>query len=275
MKRQDIESAASLINDATGLVIAAGAGMGVDSGLPDFRGDAGFWKAYPPMKHLGIRFSEMADPRWFEEDPALAWGFYGHRLGLYRRTEPHRGFDLLRGWADGKPAGGFVFTSNVDGQFQRAGFDPERIHECHGSIHHLQCAAGCSQVIWDAADLEVDVDGESFRAHPPLPTCPGCGALSRPNILMFGDWQWLAQRSSAQRAKLHTWLENMAGALVVVECGAGTHIPSVRSFSENLVRERGARLLRLNPREAEVPPGQIGIEAPALAALEAIAAALR
>lgn len=41
--------AAKLIQDADSLVICAGAGMGVDSGLPDFRGDHGFWKAYPGL----------------------------------------------------------------------------------------------------------------------------------------------------------------------------------------------------------------------------------
>ena len=61
-------------------------------------------------------FEELADPVHFVDDPTLAWGFYGHRLDLYRRTVPHDGFRVLREW------GARVFTSNVDGQFQRAGF---------------------------------------------------------------------------------------------------------------------------------------------------------
>ena len=61
-----------------GLLFTAGAGMGVDSGLPDFRGDKGFWKAYPAL--FGHSFSDMANPSWFDSDPRLAWGFYGHRL---------------------------------------------------------------------------------------------------------------------------------------------------------------------------------------------------
>jgi len=72
--------------------------MGVDSGLPDFRGNQGFWKAYPPLERLGISFVSMADPVWFTRDPELAWGFYGHRLGLYRATEPHAGFAVLKRW---------------------------------------------------------------------------------------------------------------------------------------------------------------------------------
>ncbi len=56
-----------------------------------FAGNQGFWRAYPPFERLGLDFVSLANPRWFVEDPSLAWGFYGHRMELYRRTEPHRG----------------------------------------------------------------------------------------------------------------------------------------------------------------------------------------
>ena len=91
---------AEAIQSAKHLYITAGAGMGVDSGLPDFRGDEGFWRAYPAFR--GQSFQDMANPRWFLEDPAKAWGFYGHRLNLYRSTQPHEGFAVLRKWANGK-----------------------------------------------------------------------------------------------------------------------------------------------------------------------------
>ena len=68
---------AEALSHAEGLLIGAGAGMGVDSGLPDFRGTSGFWKAYPPLAKLGIQFEDMANPRWFKESPELAWGFTG------------------------------------------------------------------------------------------------------------------------------------------------------------------------------------------------------
>ncbi len=100
--------------------------MGVDSGLPDFRGNQGFWRAYPPYEQLGLDFVSLANPRWFADDPALAWGFYGHRMELYRQTAPHPGFAILHRWEGRMPRGGFVFTSNVDRHFQRAGFSPER-----------------------------------------------------------------------------------------------------------------------------------------------------
>ena len=91
--------AAGAIASAEYLLIAAGAGMGVDSGLPDFRGPQGFWRAYPAFEKLGLRFEEIADAQWFDDDPHLAWGFYGHRLNLYRATRPHEGFEFLLRWA--------------------------------------------------------------------------------------------------------------------------------------------------------------------------------
>ena len=62
--------AAELIAGAHALVIAAGAGMGVDSGLPDFRGAAGFWQAYPALAKANINFAEVASPQTFAHDPS-------------------------------------------------------------------------------------------------------------------------------------------------------------------------------------------------------------
>merc|ERR550534_808461 len=97
-----ISSAVQAIKNADAIYITAGAGMGVDSGLPDFRGNEGFWNAYPPMKKLGLSFIECANPEWFFHDPEFAWGFYGHRLNLYRETNPHEGFQILLKWCKEK-----------------------------------------------------------------------------------------------------------------------------------------------------------------------------
>jgi NAD-dependent SIR2 family protein deacetylase len=266
-----LERAAELISSAGGLLVCAGAGMGVDSGLPDFRGDEGFWRAYPPYERLGVRFEELADPRHFAESPELAWGFYGHRLALYRETVPHAGFELLRKWGASMPGGVRVFTSNVDGQFQRAGFP--QVAEVHGSIHHFQCAAGCSDVIWAADDVIVLVDAETLRAKRPLPSCPDCGGLARPNILMFDDYGWVPSRTQAQLDELSTWRRQHRD-LVVVEIGAGQAIPTVRRQSELATAATGA-LIRINPREPDVRHGRgVSFTGGALETLTALDAVL-
>jgi NAD-dependent SIR2 family protein deacetylase len=248
---RELARAAELLDGAGALLICAGAGMGVDSGLPDFRGGEGFWRAYPPYARLGLQFEELADPRHFADDPELAWGFYGHRLSLYRRTVPHEGFRLLLELGSRLPGGVRVFTSNVDGQFQRAGFG--FVAEAHGSIHHLQCLAGCTDTIWPAG-ADVVVDEETMRAVPPLPSCPRCGGLARPNILMFGDFRWVPDRSQAQLDELTTW-RRTARDLVVVELGAGTAVPTVRRYAELASAATGA-LIRINPREPQIRHGR-------------------
>lgn len=269
--RNRLDEAAEAIAQAEALLVGAGAGMGVDSGLPDFRGAEGFWREYPPLEELGINFAEMANPTWFERDPCLAWGFYGHRLHLYRDTSPHRGFAVLRTWADQMTGGAFVFTSNVDGHFQSAGFDDAQIVECHGSIHHLQCVEPCSDAIWSADDVDVDVDTDTFRARPPLPRCTKCNTLARPNILMFGDGRWLTGRTEAQRRRMNRWLDRAAGLdLVVVESGAGTAVPTVRRQCEQIAGALNAPLIRINPRESHGPAGTISLSTGALDALEAL-----
>jgi NAD-dependent SIR2 family protein deacetylase len=274
LNQNTVEQAARAVQSASALLIAAGAGMGVDSGLPDFRGTEGFWRAYPPLQKLGLRFEEVADPRWFRDDPTLAWGFYGHRLNLYRATTPHAGFEILRRWGQSKPKGAFVFTSNVDGHFQRAGFGEESVCEVHGSVLFGQCSQKCTPDVWDAQDLAIEVDAESFRAREPLPRCPRCGLLARPNILMFGDSLWISERTDQQMDRLYGWLARVGFEnLAVVEMGAGTAIPSVRRLSEKMLA-RGAALVRINPRESGGPSGTISLACGALDGLRAIDDAL-
>ncbi|PLZ00065.1 NAD-dependent deacetylase [Burkholderia sp. WAC0059] len=258
------------LREADGLLVTAGAGMGVDSGLPDFRGAAGFWRAYPALHAEGVRFEDIANLAAFHHDPVRAWGFYGHRLNLYRQTVPHRGFDILRHWGERMEHGAFVFTSNVDGQFQKAGFAEDRIAECHGSIHWLQCADPCSAELWPADGLTLAVDEARCRLLSPLPRCPRCGAVARPAILMFGDYDWIETRTDRQMAQLRGWLTALCTP-VVVELGAGRAIPTVRYFSER----HGPRVIRINPRDHVISPRHgIGIAGTARDVLERIDARL-
>jgi NAD-dependent SIR2 family protein deacetylase len=271
-----LEQAAAAVAAAEAILIGAGAGLGVDSGLPDFRGAQGFWQAYPRYAELGLDFPALANPRWFHKDPELAWGFYGHRLQLYRDTTPHSGFARLLAWAARRPYAAAVFTSNVDGQFHKAGFAASGIpiHECHGSIHSLQCLRDCGVGIVPATDIKVDISPQTLRATPPLPSCPRCHGLLRPSILMFGDAGWDSQKSDAQEVQLQRWLDKVqsSGArAVVIECGAGLHIPTVRWFCSESARRLRAPLVRINPRESEADSGGYEHIALPLGAAEALA----
>ena len=251
-----IEQAARLILSADALLITAGAGMGVDSGLPDFRGNEGFWKAYPALAEAGIQFTSIANPNAFRQNAKRAWGFYGHRLALYRQTEPHAGFAILKELADQMSQGAFVVTSNVDGQFQKAGFDANRILEIHGPIHHIQCCAPCCERAWPADDIVPLTDDAECAWLGEVPVCPNCRRLARPNILMLNDDCWVPVRQSFQRLNWDVWRDRTQ-RMVVIECGAGVDIPSIRRLS----KAQGSPVIRINPRHPQLPEGS-GISLP-------------
>lgn len=251
---ESLARAADWLAEADALLVTAGAGMGIDSGLPDFRGPGGFWAVYPALGKARIAFETIANPAAFARDPRLAWGFYGHRLERYRQTTPHAGFGQLLDLASRMQHGIWALTSNVDGQFQKAGFPADRVCEVHGSIHHLQCTAACGDQIWAADAFQPKIDNANCQLLGELPHCPRCGALARPNILMFDDWGWIERRTAGQEQRLQHWLAGTS-RLVCIEIGAGTQIPTIRQFSENC----GGKLIRINPGAPQVPDPAQGI----------------
>jgi len=270
-----LEHAAKVVREAEVFVITAGAGMGVDSGLPDFRGDQGFWNAYPAYARRGLSFVDCANPQHFADDPSFGWGFYGHRTNLYRNTVPHEGFHIIRTWIERNSADYFVVTSNVDGQFQKSGFAADRILEVHGSIHRLQCQTPCNSNIW-RNDEDIRIDESTMRARHPLPRCPDCGEVSRPNILMFGDWSWLPDRTRIQEHTFDRFLtKNAAHRIAVIEIGAGNAIPTIRATSERIGWNlENATVIRINPREPSIKAPHISMPCGALEGLHKIDALL-
>jgi NAD-dependent SIR2 family protein deacetylase len=220
-------------------------------------------------ERLGISFAGVANPAHFERNPAFGWGFYGHRTNLYRKTRPHAGFAILLDWLERFDLDCFVVTSNVDGQFQKAGFAEENILEVHGSIHWLQCTKPCSDAIWENKET-IPVDFATMRALH-IPGCIRCGATARPNILMFGDWCWISDRTGRQEQSFDDFIAGCRDApMTVIEIGAGTAIPTIRHTSERLGRFHNVTVIRINPREGEIMSPLISIPCGALEALTGI-----
>ena len=86
---------------------------------------------------------------------------------------------------------------------------------------------------------------------------------------MFQDADWVDRRSLAQRVALNQWLGAVENP-VIIECGAGTHIPSARRFGERIWADRGAAIIRINVRDAQIGSPGISIAMGALAALRKI-----
>jgi NAD-dependent SIR2 family protein deacetylase len=239
--------------------------MSVDSGLPDFRSDGGLWKAYPAYAKLGHHFTELATPKTFTNDPELAWGFYGHRANLYQSTQPHGGHAILKNWVELFDMEYFVVTSNVDGHFEKAGFETSKIAEIHGSITHLQCSAPCRPEIW-LNDSIIPLDEIEMRARW-IPICPSCGQAARPNILMFADFQFIPRRVSEQEGRLQRFLQQCPSPIVILEVGAGKFIPTIRWMAQEFARQHHATIIRINPDASEISTPHISLPYAALEAL--------
>ena len=119
--------------------------------------------------------------------------YIGHRYNLYKDTTPGEHFEILKRFITDESQSkseskGFVFTSNVDGQFQKAGFPGDCIVECHGSIHYLQSVDGYGDIVKAQSYIDarnsnnnnnnnnnsnnqdiVYIDPTTFRAQEPLP----------------------------------------------------------------------------------------------------------
>ncbi|MGX2987191.1 SIR2 family NAD-dependent protein deacylase [Ursidibacter sp. B-7004-1] len=250
--KNDLHYAAELIKKADGILITAGAGMSVDSGLPDFRSSGGLWNAYPPLADKKIGFEQLATPAVYQNNPEIGYWFFAHRLIQYREAEPHQGYAILKQWAETKPLGYFVYTSNVDGQFQKAGFDPKRIYEIHGTIHRLQCQSNCKGDSWEAENFKPTVNNTQCRMTSEPPKCPWCNGLARQNVMMFNDWFFAEKFYQWQKLRLNQWLAE-ATNLVIIELGAGKSVPTVRYFSERTAKAKKAGFIRINPLDAGVP----------------------
>lgn len=266
--RRSVRRVAEEIAAADALLITAGAGMSVDSGLPDFRSRQGLWGAYPALERLRLSFEQLAQPQWFVDRPRMAWAWYEHRRRLYRDAVPHAGYRLLGDWTQGMPCGRFVVTSNVDGQFAAAGFNDFGLLEQHGSVHRWQCTLPCSQEVWEAPATDLEIDPVQLQVTGELPTCPHCGALARPNVLMFNDTAWVDAVRREQQPRFDRWLEGVRGErLVILEIGAGTAIPTLRRLGERLAQRPRTSLVRINPAATEADEATHVLRLPALQAL--------
>lgn len=248
-----------LWEDAEGIVVLAGAGMGVDSGLPDFRGKTGLWT------EAKSNFLKYSTAKAFDDDPVTAWNFYITRINQYSDVAPHRGFTDLLNLFKKHNKDYFVVTSNVDGHFQKSGYDPALIHEIHGDLLHAQCVNSCRRVVYPMPKFS----GEVIKIDD-IPTCPNCKHVLRPHVLLFSDPWFNWQNVDRGLDRYDAWMLKKLN-IIGIEIGAGTVVPSIRYFSN----ERTTAIIRINLYESDVDrPQDIAIAAGAVDGIDIIAKSL-
>jgi NAD-dependent deacetylase len=210
-----VERLADLIAAAQPCVVLTGAGVSTESGIPDFRSATGIWRRYDPMEYASIEA--------FRRDPAKVWDFYAKRLGVLAEAEPNAAHLALaelerRGLVEA------VVTQNVDRLHQAAG--SQRVIEVHGSIRTASCPA-CGHR--EEFDRVVEL--------LPVPACAGCGAVLKPDVVMFGELLPAGAIEEASR------LARGAGVLLVV--GSSLEVYPVASLPEDTLAT-GGRLAIVN-----------------------------
>jgi len=186
-----VEPLAGLIRDSQPCVVLTGAGVSTESGIPDFRSPSGIWARYDPMEYATIEA--------FRRDPVKVWEFYGKRFEALSHAEPNAAHEALAGLERAGLVEAIV-TQNIDGLHQRAG--SRDVVEVHGSIRTSSCV-GCGYSVSLAEVRAMLVDA-------PAPACRACGAILKPDVVMFGE---LLPVAEIQRA---TSLAQSAGLLLVV-----------------------------------------------------------
>jgi len=156
---------AELIRERGPCVVLTGAGISTESGIPDFRSPSGIWAQYDPMEYATIDA--------FLSDPAKVWDFYGRRLEMLGSAEPNDGHYSLAELEDRGHVRA-VITQNIDRLHERAG--SRELVEVHGSIRTASCL-DCGAVV-PLADVERGL---------PVPECPVCGRVLKPDVVLFGE----------------------------------------------------------------------------------------
>jgi len=237
--RDAIARSASLIANADAVLIVAGAGMGIDSGLPDYRGPNGLWNTWHPAAKLNMTYEDLSTHEQFVKDPALAWGFQTYLTQLYHDLDPHSGYYQLRDLVEDEKQGRyFVVTSNVDSQFIKAGFNQDKLYEVHGTKRLWQCMdktcnKRCAPWPMDMTQLPT-VDPKTLYAVKPFPQCSHCGQMARPNVSFFGDDVFSETVTKRQGQRFKQWLDTVVGTqMVVLELGCGLSRHSIRFRSKD------------------------------------------
>jgi NAD-dependent deacetylase len=211
----DAAMLAELLRANAPCVVLTGAGVSTESGIPDFRSATGIWTQYDPMEYASISA--------FGRDPAKVWDFYAKRLDVLSDARPNAAH-LALAELEERGLVRAIVTQNVDRLHDLAG--SRDVVEVHGSIRTASCPR-------DGTTLAFD----EVVARLPVPTCPECGAVVKPDVVMFGE---LLPAEAIDRA---TALAREAPLLLVV--GSSLEVWPVAGLPDETLRA-GGRLAIVN-----------------------------
>lgn len=169
----DIATAHGLVSTAQRITVLTGAGISTNSGIPDFRGPNGLWTRNPKAEKMATLQHYLADPEVRE----LAWQSRIHSPAW--DAQPNDGhLALVELEKQGRLHA--LVTQNIDELHQRAGNDPDRVIEVHGTMFRSVCWS-CGHTLPMAETLE------RVRAGEADPPCRECGGILKSDTISFGQ----------------------------------------------------------------------------------------
>lgn len=215
-----VARAIALIRQAKHAVALTGAGISTPSGIPDFRSpESGLWDHVDPM--------EVASIYAFRHNPALFFDWIrplAQTILSARPNPAHLALAALE--ANGRLQA--VITQNIDLLHSRAG--SHTVYEVHGSMRRATCQ-GCHVQI-DALPV-----WQQFAQNNEIPTCASCGAVLKPNMVLYGELLPAITMHLAQEAARKCDLMLVAGSSL--EVAPAGDLPL-------LAKQAGAKLIIVN-----------------------------
>ncbi len=169
----DFTVARNLVGQAQRVVVLTGAGISTDSGIPDFRGPNGLWTKNPEAE-------KASNIEYYLADPEVRRAAWQNRLRTPAWTaQPNRGHDaIVELDRDGRLHA--LVTQNIDELHQRAGTDPDKVIEVHGTVWWTRC--------WSCDDRRPMQEAlDRVRAGELDPACLVCEGILKSDTISFGQ----------------------------------------------------------------------------------------
>jgi NAD-dependent deacetylase len=211
--RKLIKKAADIILNSELTIALTGAGISVESGIPDFRSADGFWSKYDP--------SEYANINTFRKNPDKVWVMIRELDEMLEHAKPNRAHKGL-GELERMGLLHYIITQNIDNLHQEGG--AKNVIEYHGTGKTLTCL-GCGK----------KYTSEEKRGQYP-PKCE-CQQVLKPDIVFFGE------AIPPEAMNLSFQLTLKVQTLMIVGTSA---VVSPANIIPMTAKQNGAKLIEIN-----------------------------
>lgn len=218
------------IDEADAIVVGVGAGLSTSAGFT-YSGER-FERLFPDfIKRYG--FTDMYSAGFYPyEAPEEKWAFWSRYVWRNRyEPAPKDTYAKLLRLLEGKDF--FVITTNVDHQFQKAGFPKGRLFYTQGDYGLWQCSVPCHKKTYDNYETVKAMVEEQRNMHVPtelVPRCPVCGEPMAMNLraddTFVEDEGW-----HAAAGRYTAFLEaHQTGKVLYLELGVGGNTPVIIKY---------------------------------------------